>query len=407
MRTTVKTMAAVLILIGCCLSLQAYSSAEKIRIIVPQANVRLKPNAESLAILQVPAGTVLTAERYDENWFKTSLPPDKDGFVATGFLKVTDVEIYAEEKPAVKEEAPPVVDKPAAQPALPAQPVPPPPPADPVAGPGKGFFLNLQASFASLSKIDDATFSRVPTYSYMNTIRDNGTLTSALKSSTFGGEFGLGYFFSDKLGIGLSANYFPSRTIDITSSYVFTWKFNSSSSLQTDSNTWSSSGTMSSMPISLNLLFRLALSAKSFLILQAGPSLFLTNTSMTAKTGYGVAQQSSFIIYPYIYTTTYVDWYPLNIANNLKKTIVGFNAGVQFEQKISPSIGLLLSGRYYSAPAQSTNWVLVPDTYYTGHLGNLSRSIASDKSNLPEMPTITTTLNFSFLSISAGICVHL
>jgi hypothetical protein len=218
MRAYSKIIVAVVVLGACFLSLQAESPADKIRIIVPQANVYLKPSAESLVIAQVRAGNILAGERYDENWFKTSLPADKDGIVTTGFIKAADAEIFSEEKAVVKEETPPVTEKRAVDT---AQPIPPAPLAlsdQTIATSAKGIFLDLHASFASFSKIADATFSRVPTYSYMNTIRDNGTLSPGMKSSGFGGEFVFGYFLSDKFGIVLSASYLPGRDVDLHSS---------------------------------------------------------------------------------------------------------------------------------------------------------------------------------------------
>jgi hypothetical protein len=402
MRTYVRIVIVVLILSGCFLSLQAGPSAGKIKIIVPQANVYLKPNAESVVILQVPAGAILTGDRYDETWYKTTLPPDKDGFAATGFLKAADVEIYSEEKPVVKEAAPPIPEKREPEKIRPTPDILRPSSDQAAGGSDKGFFLALQGSFFSLSQLGDTSFTRVPTtYSFMNTIRDDGVLQPTAKASSFGGEFALGFFISDKFGIGLSAGYLPVRNIDLLSSYTFSWRFGSSGSVNTDKKNWDSTGTVSSMPISLDFYLRLRLAARSFLVLRAGPTLFLTKTALAANTGYGVALQSSYIIYPYIYTVTYVDWFKLDIENNLQKTAFGFNAGLEFEQRISPNIGIVLSGRYYFAPTQSTTWTLIPASRYDGAFGNLYQT------SLPTLTTITTDIKFSFLSVSFGVRIHL
>jgi len=410
MRTCIRIITLVIILSGCFLSLRAEPSADKIRIIVPQANVYLKPNAESLVILQVRAGAILTGEKYDETWYKTALPPDKDGFVATGFLKAADIEIFSEEKPVVKEAVPPKPEKSEPVRLQPAT-------ATPISsseqesihatlGSTKGFFLSFHGSLSGAPKIPDSSFTRNPNYSFMSTLQDDGNIHPGIKSMIFGGEFVLGYFFSDIFGVGLSARYSPDLDISLRSSYTLTWKFTSGTTYS-ESQDWDSKGTASAVPLSLNVYLRLRLAARSFLALQAGPTLFLTNRVLATKTGYGVAQQSRYYIGPYLYTTTYVDWYVLDIENKLKKTSFGFNVGLEFEQRIFPNIGIVLCGGYYYAPPQSVDWTLIPASRYDGEFGNLYRTISSDKSNLPVLATIATVIKFSFPSLSFGIRFHL
>jgi len=47
----------------------------KVRVIVKNAEVRLKPNAEAVVISQVPIGAVLESEAKEGKWFQVTLPP--------------------------------------------------------------------------------------------------------------------------------------------------------------------------------------------------------------------------------------------------------------------------------------------------------------------------------------------
>ena len=73
----------------------------KVRVIVKDAEIRLKPNAEAVFILRVPLGAVLESEGKEGKWFQVTLPPDEKGFVVSGYIhqdKVTVIE-ESEEKP--------------------------------------------------------------------------------------------------------------------------------------------------------------------------------------------------------------------------------------------------------------------------------------------------------------------
>ncbi|MBN1270769.1 MAG: SH3 domain-containing protein [Candidatus Aminicenantes bacterium] len=70
----------------------------EIRVIVERTSVRLKPDAESAVLAQLTAGIILEAVEKFGEWYRVKLPPDENGFVVVGFIKVDDVEIIGEEK---------------------------------------------------------------------------------------------------------------------------------------------------------------------------------------------------------------------------------------------------------------------------------------------------------------------
>lgn len=98
----------------------------RLRVKVPNANIRLKPTTESMIISQIPVGAMLKSVGTVGEWYKIDLPPDKDGVVVTGYIHQTMVEIM-EEVPQVPEvvQPPPVRYQPIqrTQPPITQQPV--------------------------------------------------------------------------------------------------------------------------------------------------------------------------------------------------------------------------------------------------------------------------------------------
>lgn len=102
--------------------LPALAKAEsfQVRIITQDANVRLKPEADSPVILTMPLGSVLEAEEGTAEWYKVTLPPDENGFVVIGYIQKSDTEPVSAEAPIQEMIKPPAQPAAAApQPQLP------------------------------------------------------------------------------------------------------------------------------------------------------------------------------------------------------------------------------------------------------------------------------------------------
>ena len=379
-----------------------------LKVKVQTASVRAKPDMQSNIIRKLDEGTLLEAQKKVGDWYEVALQTDV-GISVVGYIHEMFVEVETAEEEKTKEKE--AVEQKAAEPELETSEKQAPRLEPAPASKLKGLVLTFSGNISMNAKVGDSTFSRTPTYSYMEVVRDNGTLTMSRKPTVFGGQFGIGYFFSDMFGLYFTAAYLPKSSIDIKSAYTYTWKFPSYAQ-NSDSTEWTSTGSVSSIPLSLDLCLRFRLAQRSLLTIQAGGTLFLTNADLQqTKTGYGVASQSTYqiIIWPYIYTitTTYADWYLLDIKAGVRQTIFGGNIGFEFEQMVGPSVGLIASARYYFAPEQEYVWELIPAAKYEGQFGNLSRTIASDQSNLPELPQIVTKVNFSQFGFFIGVKIHL
>lgn len=68
----------------------------KLRVNVENANIRLKPTIESTIISKAPLGAILESEEKVGNWYKVNLPPDESGFVVSGYIHESIVEVVEE-----------------------------------------------------------------------------------------------------------------------------------------------------------------------------------------------------------------------------------------------------------------------------------------------------------------------
>ncbi len=78
---------------------------QKVRVIVLKADIRLRPDKESMSLSQMTGGAILESSGKIGEWYKISLPPDEDGFIVSGYIHQSNVKIYdkEEETPEKKE----------------------------------------------------------------------------------------------------------------------------------------------------------------------------------------------------------------------------------------------------------------------------------------------------------------
>jgi hypothetical protein len=64
-----------------------------IRITKKNAMLRIKPDNAGVILKKLPLGALLEVEEEMDEWLKIKLPPDKDGFVLTGFIQRSYTEV--------------------------------------------------------------------------------------------------------------------------------------------------------------------------------------------------------------------------------------------------------------------------------------------------------------------------
>ena len=93
----------------------------KIKVIVDNANIRLKPNFESQVIQQVQLGIILQSLGKLKEWYRVNLPPDEDGIIISGFIHrdfVQEIQEKVEEMTKVEEKKPMIFPPPLQKPTI-------------------------------------------------------------------------------------------------------------------------------------------------------------------------------------------------------------------------------------------------------------------------------------------------
>jgi hypothetical protein len=87
----------IILMVGILASAQAAAREElKLRVITPDASIRLEPRPDSSIVSKVKLGAVLISGSKTGEWFRVDLPPGEDGYVISGFVHQDHVEAVGE-----------------------------------------------------------------------------------------------------------------------------------------------------------------------------------------------------------------------------------------------------------------------------------------------------------------------
>lgn len=314
------------------LMLTTISASEdiRIRITVERANIRLKPDIKSTVIGKALLGDILIAKEKSGRWFKIVLPPDENGIQLTGFIHESIVDVLKAE-PVEKEPEPPAV----------------PPPSPPLEKKEKGggleFGLLIQGGGNMLLG---------------NVINDhieywNDTWTDAVYINSASGEFKpikwggniqgeVQMKLTPHIFIGLGAGYLAAQ---------------GNGSIRTESSLADYEDVINTgyrvVPILLNLYFRLPLSGKIGLWINAGGGYYLGK-----------------VTYEYSYDNLDGSSHYEDEWSSTSNTF-GFQGGLNAEWKLSPFLSLVAGGGIRIASLKNLS----------GTYSYLSESSASTSSN--------------------------
>jgi len=235
--------------------------------------------------------------------------------------------------------------------------------------------------------------------SFVN-LSDNGVITSKLAVKDeektalgYGISGGLVILFSPSFGVSASISSFFKQTFDIESDYTFSWTWSDGRG-STDGQLFSDSGTMSVVPINLNLYMVIKMSDSTFINFYAGPSLFLTNIDLKTRIGYGGVGLKDNGYY-------YVEWFPFEYQIRKSESIFGGNFGADIEFK-GRKAGLYLGFQYFFISEKEYKWDLVVKRY-SGEFGNF---YVSDPSQLSTLPSYKSKINLSTYKMHLGIKLY-
>ncbi len=264
-----------------------------------------------------------------------------------------------------------------------------------IAIPARGeLAVNLGGFYSGTFNIDDFTFNTHFTDS-SDIVSFNETNRSFFTGSGgFGFNAGISFFFNYKMGLGVNAS-FMKTTFDIDNNFNWNWEWWDNDQGSIDPKNWMNTGTVSTIPISVNLIFRAVSTDKMKVNLFAGPTIFLANIELDGNGGYADG--------PLLFSGSYyIDWYDIPLEVSASESVFGGNGGIEIEYMLSESMNIYVSANYYFAGELDLNWLVKPGQY-TGEFGSLVAPI----SNPDLLPGYSIPLKLSTFTLGFGIKVYL
>jgi hypothetical protein len=276
--------------------------------------------------------------------------------------------------------------------------------------PEQRFELNLFGGYALTSVKGAATYSDSWSYYWLDNVSESAAIATTSKNAPFFGG-GINYFFTPNFGLGINVGYMKS-TLTTTSAFDFSWTWSSLVGGGTYSQTadWTSPTTdsLTSIPISLNLVGRFGTGGPIEGFVEAGPTIYFNEAIINTGIGYGVSA-----VYG---DTQYVDAVELPLSGydltSGKSTWMGIGAnvggGITF--MFSPSIGLSLEARYFFCPEREFDWSIGTGSYNGMFFGDLTnQQITSDDVQYIKGNNLLTTIkiNPSFFQLQAGLKIRM
>lgn len=205
---------------------------------------------------------------------------------------------------------------------------------------------------------------------------------------------GLSYFFSPSFGISTSINYIK-QNVNLDSDYNFSWTWYDAES-NSRNGKWCNYQTISSVPITLDLVYKTIINRNSSVCFNVGFAVFLSKADLTSHVGYGETLETE--------EYYYMDWYDVGVKIEQSDTILGANIGVEFERKIGLNHDFLVGIQYFYAPSKKYRWEPVPQPVYEGEEEQLYRESVPD---IHVDGDILSEINFSFYRVYVGIKIHI
>jgi outer membrane protein W len=334
-----------LIFLVTALALPLLAQGTKVKVVVENASLRLKPSLDSEAIEEsIPLNTVLTSENKIGEWYEVKYE-SQVGVTLIGYIHEMYVEVLVEEaaQPPVQEaERPRLRETRQPGPLLPAE-----------YGQKKmEIFLGGGLGFGSfLSSQSEYSYSW--NYGWI-AVDEGGTIQHKAKNP-LGPALSFSYFFMDSLGVRLRIDPgFNQKFTDGQSNYRadYVWGWGS----DFDELTWDVTGDFFVTPLSLDLVYRFPVGSFTPYI-SAGVSYFISK--FKAKTNIGWAN-CWFIdawteAYDYLILPVSIDK-PLNGA--------GFNFGAGFDFRIGPNLAFAIDATYFLGKSMEAKWYMPPGRYY-------------------------------------------
>ena len=351
MRTLRRILSAGLVVLITALAAPLLAQGTKVKVVVENASLRLKPSLDSEAIEEsIPLNTILTSENKVGEWYEVKYE-SQVGVTLIGYIHEMYVEVLVEEapQPLIQEaERPQLRETRQPEPLLPAE-----------YGQKKmEIFLGGGLGFGSLlnSSTDyEYHFGKIGVLDYMDEVGQVGHSAGGPK----GLGFSLAYYFSGGFGLSLRVDLNFSQNLTGESSYSVTWKYWNKGPF-TEPDQWDLTGNLSVIPISLNAVYKFDLGMISPYI-SAGPTFFLAKLKI--DTTIGLADTWTFVEGGSLWRT--IDYFAIPAYVDVDQSLngIGFNIGAGLDVALSPNFGLTLDMAYFIKGSTEVAWSFRPGSY--------------------------------------------
>lgn len=219
---------------------------------------------------------------------------------------------------------------------------------------------------------------------------------------SLGISVGFSVNFSRNLGLALTLHYLPKRTLDLYSSYYYDLDVPGVDSFSDDAG-WDSSGEISLMPITINLVYSFDIGNKAKINFFAGPAIIFANIDLFANMGYGVVFIEEYDTYDLIIP----EWFDIPLYISATETLFGGNAGLDIEYRVNNRIALVVGVLYFFAEERDYLWDIDLAATPIGEVNGFSMDVLDDYMGYLNELEVFNTIQFSFFKAFFGIKFYL
>ncbi|HEX9901426.1 MAG TPA: outer membrane beta-barrel protein [Acidobacteriota bacterium] len=366
--------------------LPAQEGPTKIKVIVENASIRLKPSLDSEAIEEnIAVGTIYNSDKKVGEWYEIKFE-SRLGIALLGYVHEMYVEALGEaaapppevRQPERRPEPPPVSDLEGAG-------------ADKLeifigGGMGFGSFLNQATNY-----MDDWTLGFV-----------NGHEEGEIKhkvNNPFGLGLSVGYFLSESLGFRVRLDPGFGQKISGGQS-LYAVDYSGWGDMISYGDEWDVSGSLSVMPLSFDLVYRFP--SSSFCpYINAGLSMFLGSFKADTTVGWGYAW---YVTYPTVMT---IDYAKVAASIDEKLNGLGANLGAGFDLRLGAGLAVTLDAAYFLGGKKDLGWYVAPGQYdFVKHAG---ASVNFDQAAAQHLSDVlgSVQVSLSFFKVLIGIKLFL
>lgn len=360
----------------------ANAQKQKIRVVVENASIRIKPDIQSDVIRKPPVGTVFEVESKEGEWYEIRVRTEV-GVLITGYIHEMFVEkVEVEKPPEPKRE---VVRRP-------VQPV-------TRAAPQKvtrGEFVISGAYNLGYSISESLSYSDSFSGGVLQSAQASGTLTQDLKKP-IGFGAAVNYYFAQGFGIQLRVDLnSKAEIVDGLSEYSLTWSWTTRGPYTQDEDPpWDATGDVSLTVLSGNFIFKPQTAGMFVPVISGGVSYFTGSLKVDTFGGFA----TTWLYGGY----RYIDYFDIPAKIDASVSGIGFNIGGGADIKFSPSVALNIEARYFVKSKIEEPWELNAGQYESNI--NEGWTLTLEQEEVEELAEEIPLLEFnpSFFKISAGI----